>query len=201
MADKETPPAAEAPSAPAGGAGGAESQLSKYKRLLSMAKSSLESNQKLIGEKDGEITRLQQALKDQIVRQEKMRRVEGVNARGGGSGAGGVTGPGAGSGAGGFSKNGGSHGHDGAGSSVQPGLRPRNLLRRVDCEDIVWVLIEYEPTEGQHSRGSSGKLDASLSWASFKSEEALLEYIASVQGKPVTAPVQCMKPEECARVQ
>ena len=49
----------------------------------------------------------------------------------------------------------------------------RGICRRVDCEGMVWVLVEYEPYEG----GRGGRLDADLSWISFKSEESLNEFI------------------------
>ena len=156
------------------GSGVADGALAKYKRLLSMAKSSLESNQKLIGEKDEEINRLQQALKDAAAKKEKLRRVEGLNAR---------------------------DSSDRSSSASVGGnlndLKPRNLLRRVDCEGLVWVLVEYEPYDG--SKGS--RLENNLSWVSFKSEDALEEFIVRVPGKPLVAPPNCLLPEESKRIQ
>ena len=152
--------------------GAAESQLAKYKRLLSMAKSSLESNQKLICSKDAEITQLQQALKDQYNKKEKARRGGGINAKG-----------------------------DAALWANAP--KPRQILRRVDCEEVVWALIEYEIAESASNKagGGSGKMEADLSWSCFKSEEDFLEFIARVPGKPLTPPPRCLSPEESKRIE
>ena len=155
----------------------AESQLAKYKRLLNMAKSSLESNQRLISSKDSEIAQLTQALKDSHNKKEKARRGGGINARG-----------------------------DAALGANSP--RPRQILRRVDCEELVWVLIEYEIAElvnnkpgGGGSGSGKSKMEADLSWSSFKSEEDLLEFIARVPGKPLIVPPRCLSPEESGMIE
>ena len=81
----------------------AEDLVSKYKRLLTLARSSLEANQTSIAAKDKYITQLQKALTD-----EKAQKT---------------------------SKRGGSGGKE------DDALVPRNLLRRVDVDEIIWVRV------------------------------------------------------------
>lgn len=78
-----------------------EDVVSKYKRLLTLARSSLEANQTSIAAKDKYITQLQKALED-----EKAQRHNKIG-RGGGK--------------------------------DEESLLPRNILRRVDVDDIIWV--------------------------------------------------------------
>ena len=78
-----------------------EDLVSKYKRLLTLARSSLEANQTSIAAKDKYITQLQKALSD-----EKTQKM---------------------------SKRGGILGKE------EETLVPRNLLRRIDVDDTIWV--------------------------------------------------------------
>lgn len=78
-----------------------EDVVSKYKRLLTLARSSLEANQTSIAAKDKYIAQLQKALDD-----EKAQRHNKIG-RGGGK--------------------------------DEESLLPRNILRRVDVEEIIWV--------------------------------------------------------------
>jgi len=88
-----------------------EAQLAKYKRLLTMARSSLEANQASLARKDGEIEELQKSLKEAslISKAEKRRRGMGVLK---------------------------------SGSESQ--LLPRSILCRVEVDDYIWVLMEYD---------------------------------------------------------
>lgn len=92
----------------------AELQLNKYKRLLTLARSSLEANQQALSQKDVEINELQQALQRTGVKkaQEKARRVRGVA--------------------------------EDNSVSLDVSLVPRNLLCRVDVDSCIWILIEYD---------------------------------------------------------
>ena len=74
-----------------------EDVVSKYKRLLALARSSLEANQTAIAAKDKYISQLQKALDD-----EKTLK---INKKGGNDEA----------------------------------LIPRNVLRRVEVDDMIWV--------------------------------------------------------------
>ena len=77
--------------------------MSKYKRLLTLARSSLEANQTSIAAKDKHITQLQKALTDE--KAQKMGR-RGASA-----------------------------------GKEDEALVPRNLLRRVDVDEIIWVRV------------------------------------------------------------
>jgi hypothetical protein len=78
-----------------------EDVVSKYKRLLTLARSSLEANQTSIAAKDKYITQLQKALDD-----EKAQRQNKIGRSGG---------------------------------KDEESLIPRNILRRVDVEEKIWV--------------------------------------------------------------
>lgn len=78
-----------------------EDLVSKYKRLLTLARSSLEANQTSIAAKDKHITQLQKALSDE--KTQKLSRRSGATGK------------------------------------EEEALVPRNLLRRIDVDDIVWV--------------------------------------------------------------
>ena len=91
--------------------------VNKYKRLLSMARSSLEANQVDLKEKDRYIDQLKAALEEEKTR-------GGISGMGGG-------------------------GHGSKRGQNEDQFIPRNLLRRVDMENRIWILVEYEsqPTE------------------------------------------------------
>ena len=82
-----------------------EDVVGKYKRLLSMARSSLEANQVDLKEKDKYIAQLKQALEEEKARDKTSKRSTFKD---------------------------------------DEALIPRNLLRRVDIESRIWLLIEYE---------------------------------------------------------
>lgn len=78
-----------------------EDVVSKYKRLLTLARSSLEANQTSIAAKDKYIAQLQKALDDEkAIKQNKIGR---------------------------------------SGGKDEESLVPRNILRRVDVEETIWV--------------------------------------------------------------
>jgi len=105
----------------------AELQLNKYKRLLTLARSSLEANQQALSLKDIEINELQQALQITGAKkaQEKARRVRGVA--------------------------------EDNSVSLDVSLVPRNLLCRVDVDSCIWILIEYDEAAQLEAGQYTGK--------------------------------------------
>lgn len=86
-----------------------EDVVSKYKRLLTLARSSLEANQTSLAAKDKYISQLQKALDDEkALKHNKIGRTGGKD---------------------------------------EESMVPRNILRRVDVEEMIWVssLIAYSP--------------------------------------------------------
>ena len=80
----------------------------KTKRLLSLARSKLEENQKLLAEKDLYIEQLVAALEEEKLQHTRLKRTATKD-------------------------------NDENNNTV-----PRNILRRVDVDDIIWILIEYD---------------------------------------------------------
>ena len=138
-----------------------EDVVNKYKRLLSMARSSLEANQVDLKEKDRYIEQLKAALDE-----EKMR---------GGSSMG----------------SGGSHSSKRGQHDDQ--LIPRNLLRRVDIDNRIWILVEYEP--GGDNRNVDDK------WVSFNNDEDLDDFVQRIPGVPLQKPHRSLTPTESSTVE
>jgi hypothetical protein len=123
-----------------------EDVVSKYKRLLTLARSSLEANQATLAAKDKYITELQKALQDEKVSKHK---------------------------------------RTGGGKDDETSV-PRNLLRRVDIEDYIWILVEYEGSED--------------SWMRFGGEQELNDFVQRIPGVPLSIPQRSFSPAESARI-
>ena len=80
----------------------------KTKRLLSLARSKLEENQKILAEKDLYISQLVAALEEEKLQHTRLKRTTTKD-------------------------------NDDSNNTT-----PRNILRRVDVDDIIWILIEYD---------------------------------------------------------
>jgi len=63
----------------------------------------------------------------------------------------------------------------------------RNILRRVDVDDIIWVLIEYDSDDD--------------TWLSFNSEDELKDFIARIPGAPIVIPPRCLTSVESQRIE
>lgn len=125
--------------------------VEKYKRLLSMARVSLEANQASLAAKDAKITELTQALENKVARAQSGSRHTGIND-----------------------------------DSLEPASIPRNLLRRVDVDDVIWILVEFD--------------DGEDIWVCFNSDTELNEYIQRVRGVPLVCPTSCMSLEESKHI-
>ena len=106
-AGSSTQPAAVA-SAPLGSSNNSKSNDDKTKRLLSLARSKLEENQKILAEKDLYISQLVAALEEEKLQHTRLKRTTTKD-------------------------------NDDSNNTT-----PRNILRRVDVDDIIWILIEYD---------------------------------------------------------
>lgn len=154
MEPGSSPAAAAATSAAA-----PENIVDKYKRLLSLARSSLEANQAALKQKDAQIEELTSQLEEE--RTSSRRRH--------GSGPGGAQRP----------------AHD---DGLDAAPLPRTLLRRVDVDDVIWILVEYEGAE-----------DA---WLSFTSEQELGDYITCTQaGVPLSKPPKSLSQADSTRIE
>jgi hypothetical protein len=125
-----------------------EEVIAKYKKLLQMARSSLETNVAMnekhvatIAQKDKQIGLLSAALEEE--KNARLRRNGNVD---------------------------------------DSATVPRSILRRVDVEGVIWVLIEYEGVD-----------DA---WQSFKCETDLDDFILRVPGVPLSKPPRCLTAAE-----
>jgi hypothetical protein len=127
-----------------------EALVEKYKRLLSLARSSLEANQAALAQKDTRIAELTRSLEE--------RRAQALR----------------------LSRN-----DDG----LEAASIPRSLLRRVDVDDVIWILVEYD--DGTSDDG----------WVCFHSETELREYIQRVQGVPLVAPHRCLTATESNKIE
>ena len=120
------------------------SEIAKYKKLLSIARSSIESGQSTIATKDKQIQQLTASLEEER------------SKKGGGSGGNGNF---PGSGGSRTGSGGGGGGASGKEVIIDASSVPRRLLRRVDANDQVWVLVEYESEDVWRSFNSDGDLD------------------------------------------
>ena len=135
--------------------------VNKYKRLLSMARSSLEANQVDLKEKDRYIDQLKAALEEEKTR-------------------GGISGMGSG-------------GHGSKRGQNEDQFIPRNLLRRVDMENRIWILVEYEST------GDSRNTDDR--WMSFNNDEDLDDFVQRIPGVPLQKPHRSLTPTESSTIE
>jgi hypothetical protein len=110
-------------------------EVAKYKKVLSLARSSLEANQATIATKD----------------QQNSNKAKKILGR-----------------------------------EEEATLIPRRILCRVDVEDLIWVLVEYD--------------DYDDCWKSMESEQDLDDFIQRVPGVPLTCPPRCMSSEESNRI-
>jgi hypothetical protein len=122
-------------------------EVAKYKKVLSLARSSLEANQATIATKDQQILQLTKALEDEK-NSNKAKKI--------------------------------------LGREEEATLIPRRILCRVDVEDLIWVLVEYD--------------DYDDCWKSMESEQDLDDFIQRVPGVPLTCPPRCMSSEESNRI-
>lgn len=122
-----------------------EDVVSKYKRLLSLARSSLEANHATLAAKDKEIEQLASLLEEEKRKSSKRNN-----------------------------------------NKDDAAAVPRKIVCRVDVEELIWVLIEYE--------------DGVDSWKCFGDEQALHDYIQRVTGIPLECPHRCLTAEESSRV-
>jgi hypothetical protein len=65
---------------------------------------------------------------------------------------------------------------------------PRNILRRVDVDDIIWILIEYE-----------GVMEDA--WKFFYNEDDLSDFIQNIPGAPVSIPERCLTNQESSTIE
>lgn len=130
-----------------------EDVVAKYKRLLSMARSSLEANQVDLKEKDKYIQQLKQALEEEKAREKSSKR---------------------------------------PGQKEDDALIPRSLLRRVEIEHRVWILVEYEA-------GADGR-NVDDRWLSFSSEEDLDDFVQRIPGVPLQKPHRSLTPSESNQI-
>jgi hypothetical protein len=122
-------------------------EVAKYKRVLSLARSSLEANQATIAAKDQQIAQLIKALEDEKATN-KAKRV--------------------------------------LAKEEEAALVPRRILCRVDVEDVIWILVEYEELD-----------DA---WKCMQDEQDLDDFIQRVPGVPLVCPPKCLSTEESNRI-
>jgi hypothetical protein len=122
-------------------------EVAKYKRVLSLARSSLEANQATIAAKDQQIAQLIKALEDEKAAN-KAKRV--------------------------------------LAKEEEAALVPRRILCRVDVEDVIWILVEYEELD-----------DA---WKCMQDEQDLDDFIQRVPGVPLVCPPKCLSTEESNRI-
>ena len=125
----------------------AEDTVGKYKRLLALARSSLEANQASLAQKDKQISHLVAALEE-----EKASK----------------------------------HSRKHSGRDDESALIPRCLLRRIDVDELIWVLIEYEGSDDN--------------WVCFGNEQELDDYIQRVPGIPLVKPQRCLTAAESAKI-
>ena len=124
-----------------------EDLVAKYKRLLAMARSSLEAKQATLLEKDTQIRKLRALLEEETAKSRQPSFAPDED------------------------------GED----------RPRSVLRRVDVDGIIHVLIEY-----------TGNVKDT--WFQFRSEGELNEWIQAVPGAPLKIPPKCLTVEESENI-
>ena len=121
--------------------------VAKYKRLLTLARNTLEANQCSLAAKDQQI---QQLLLD--LEEEKQNKLSKKSV----------------------------------GREEDSQNLPRRILCRVDVEDSIWILIEFESSED--------------CWKSFSSEVSLYDFIQRIPGVPLVCPRKCLTVEESTRI-
>jgi hypothetical protein len=124
-----------------------EDVVAKYKRLLALARSSLEANQSTLASKDKQISQLTAAL-EELRLSSKQKSFNNYR-------------------------------------DDENAVLPRSILRRVDVNENIWILLEYE--------------NASQEWNCFKSEDELSDFIQRIPGAPLTIPHRCLTPFESAK--
>lgn len=134
----------------------AEDLVSKYKRLLSMAKASLETNQKSLADKDAQIS--QQKLIIERLERERLANPSTNGSRADETSSGGGT-----------------------------GHTPRNILRRVDVNGAIWILVQYD-----------SNVDT---WVSLSSEQDLDDFMRRVPGSSLVKPHRCFTPAESQQLE
>ena len=122
-------------------------EIAKYKRVLSLARSSLEANQSTIAAKDLQIAQLIKAIEEE----KSNNKAKRVLAR-----------------------------------EEEAALVPRRILCRVDVEDSIWILIEYEEFD-----------DA---WKRMQDEQDLEDFIQRVPGVPLICPAKCLSSDESRKI-
>ncbi len=150
-----------------------DGQLSKYKKLLSLARSSLEANQATLAKKDVEIAELQKLLQqaERVSAKEKARRGRGIT---------------------GYSSQ-------ESAQTLDSAMTPRSLLCRVDIDEDIWVLIEFE--QNNETNMTTQDLVVKTQWLSFASPQALDEYIKRHPGAPLKCPPRCLSSEDSAIIE
>jgi hypothetical protein len=69
---------------------------------------------------------------------------------------------------------------------------PRSLLRRVDVDKKIWILIEYElAADGRNVEDK---------WIVFNNEEDLDDFVQRVPGVPLVKPNRSLTPSESAQI-
>jgi hypothetical protein len=123
-----------------------EDVVSKYKRLLSLARSSLEANQAALASKDQQIAELMTILEE-----ERNKRITRSHVK----------------------------------DDETNQQFPRRILSRVDVEDLIWVLLEFDDQD---------------EWKCFVDEQSLYDYIKRVPGVPLQCPQKCLSVEESSKL-
>lgn len=124
-----------------------EDVVGKYKRLLALARSSLEANQTSLSLKDKQIVQLTAALEE-----EKSSKNNKRNS-----------------------------------TKEEDNLLPKNLLRRVEINDCIWIFVEYESVD--------------KSWICFHNELDLDNFIQKFPGMPLVKPQRCLSVEESVAIE
>ena len=63
----------------------------------------------------------------------------------------------------------------------------RDILRRIDVDDIIWILVEYDSDDD--------------TWVSFNSEEELKDFVARIPGAPINVPPRCLTSIESQKIE
>lgn len=145
--------------------------VEKYKRLLGVAKTSLESNQKSLAAKDDQIIELQNALKSKERKKEKARRGGNINALGSAS-------------------------SDGDGTTASM-INIKNVHRRVDVDNTIYILVGYDTNERTNHKDSGEMEDE---WLPFKTESQLDEFLQRIPGKPIICPAKSLTAEDSKHI-
>ena len=122
------------------------SEIAKYEKLLSVARSSIESSQTAIVTNDKQIQQLTSSLDDERSKKTGSPRIGG----GGGNGGKDIDG-----------------GDDFA-------VVPRRLLRRMDANELLWVLAEYETDDVWKCFNSEQELDDFILFRGFLAQQDFL---------------------------